>query len=176
MKRALIGMLRWLMAFVQRGLNVASFGHWPSAVAACTIVLDDDGRILLVERADGTGLGLPGGFVDLREHVADAAVRETREETGIDVELLGLVGILSGRRFPGVSCVDLIFAARPTSGDAVPAASFEGACAWYRYDDIRERLAFDYHDVVHPYLSGHDLPASHARPFGVFPHDDLRSP
>lgn len=171
MKRALIGMLRWLMALVQRGLNLVSFGHWPSAIATCVIVLDDDGRILLVERADGNGLGLPGGFVDLREHVADAAVRETREETGIDVELLGLVGILSGRRFPGVSCVDLIFAARPTTADTVPAASFEGACAWYRYEEVRDRLAFDYDEVVHPYLKSSDLQACHMKPIGIFPLD-----
>jgi len=56
------------------------------------------GRIVLIRRSNPPFQGcyaLPGGFVEVGETVEAAAVREAREETGLDVELLGLVGIYS---------------------------------------------------------------------------------
>ena len=50
---------------------------------------------MLVRRAHDPYDGcwdIPGGFCDLREHPSDAAVREAREETGLEVEPTGLVG------------------------------------------------------------------------------------
>jgi 8-oxo-dGTP diphosphatase len=54
-----------------------------------------DGRVLIVRRAQPPAAGLytlPGGVVELGETLAEAAVREVREETGLDIEPLGLVG------------------------------------------------------------------------------------
>ena len=65
---------------------------------ACAIPRDRDGRVWLLRRAFDPGAGLwtfPGGFVDLGESVEDAALRETREELDIDVELGALVGVYS---------------------------------------------------------------------------------
>ncbi|MCD2197681.1 NUDIX domain-containing protein [Actinomycetospora endophytica] len=64
-------------------------------VAVVAVVLDDDGRVLMIERTDNGKWALPGGAQELGESVRDAAVRETREETGIDVEVSGVVGIYS---------------------------------------------------------------------------------
>lgn len=66
-------------------------------VAAGALVVRDD-TILLNQRDIDPGLGrwgLPAGFVDLGERVEDAAVREVKEETGLDVRLDGLLGIYS---------------------------------------------------------------------------------
>ncbi len=57
------------------------------------LVTDDRGRILLQRRADSGNWALPGGVMDLGETLGDAVVRETREETGLDVELTGVLGI-----------------------------------------------------------------------------------
>jgi 8-oxo-dGTP pyrophosphatase MutT (NUDIX family) len=57
------------------------------------IVASDAGEILLIRRSDNDNWALPGGAIDLGESVAQAAVRETKEETGIDCEVTGLVGI-----------------------------------------------------------------------------------
>lgn len=64
----------------------------PSVTA---VVPDNSGAVLLVHRTDNDLWALPGGGIDIGESVADAAVRETKEETGIDVEVTGLVGIYS---------------------------------------------------------------------------------
>lgn len=59
------------------------------------IVAGTEGRILAIERTDNGWWSLPGGAIELGESVAQAAVRETEEETGISSEITGLVGIYS---------------------------------------------------------------------------------
>ncbi len=62
----------------------------PSVTAA---VRHEDGRLLLIHKVDNDFWALPGGAMDRGESVAAAAVREVEEETGVKVELTGLVGI-----------------------------------------------------------------------------------
>lgn len=62
----------------------------PSVTAA---VRDDDGRLLLVHRADCNDWALPGGVMNLGESIADAAVRGVAEQTGLKIEITGLVGV-----------------------------------------------------------------------------------
>lgn len=59
------------------------------------VVTNDGGDILMIRRTDNDNWAVPGGAVDLGESVRQAAVRETKEETGIDCEITGLVGIYS---------------------------------------------------------------------------------
>jgi ADP-ribose pyrophosphatase YjhB (NUDIX family) len=56
-------------------------------------VTNDAGELLLIRRSDNENWALPGGAVDLGESLAQAAVRETKEESGIDCEITGLTGI-----------------------------------------------------------------------------------
>jgi 8-oxo-dGTP pyrophosphatase MutT (NUDIX family) len=66
--------------------------------SANVIVADDEGRILLIRRTDNDNYSLPGGSLDLGESIAQTAVRETEEETGIRCEITGLVGIYTNPR------------------------------------------------------------------------------
>jgi ADP-ribose pyrophosphatase YjhB (NUDIX family) len=59
------------------------------------VVVNDAGEILMIRRTDNDNWAVPGGAIDLGESVAQAAVRETREESGIECEITGLVGIYS---------------------------------------------------------------------------------
>lgn len=68
-------------------------GHVTPNVGARAAVFDDEGRILLVERADEGTWCLPAGFCDSGEHPRETAVREVREETGLVVEPVDLVSI-----------------------------------------------------------------------------------
>ena len=76
-------------------------GYVTAKVSAGAAVFDEDGRILLVKRADDGKWGFPAGGVDPNESAIEAAVRETYEETGIDAEIVALVGVYHGE--PGKS-------------------------------------------------------------------------
>lgn len=90
-------------------------------VAACAIV-EIEGKILMVRRAIPPAVGkwvIPGGFVDAGESVPDAAVRETSEEAGLDVEPGPLVGVYS---YPGQTVIIIVYQAfvkngTPQAGD-----------------------------------------------------------
>lgn len=66
--------------------------------AASTVVVDDSGRILLQRRRDNDLWALPGGAMNIGESLPECAVRETREETGFDVEIIGIVGTYTNPR------------------------------------------------------------------------------
>ena len=71
---------------------------WSPEPVAAAIPRDDEGRIWLLRRTLHEGAGrwtFPGGFVELGETVEDAAVRETREELEMEIELGSLVGVYS---------------------------------------------------------------------------------
>ena len=85
-------------------------------VVAGTIPMQDDGCVLLTRRAIHPAHGkwtFPGGYVDWGEPIDVAAIRETREETGLDVELEGLVGVYS---YPGAPVVVIVYRARVLDG------------------------------------------------------------
>lgn len=79
------------------GLFAAASGH-PTPkidVRAAVIVA---GRILLVEENDASGWTMPGGWADVGESAAEAVVRETREEAGVEVEAVKLIALHDRQR------------------------------------------------------------------------------
>ena len=57
------------------------------------VVVNDADEILMIRRSDNENWAVPGGAIDLGESMTQAAIRETKEESGIDCEITGLVGI-----------------------------------------------------------------------------------
>jgi 8-oxo-dGTP pyrophosphatase MutT (NUDIX family) len=76
--------------------------HAPSpnslVVAASAVVEDEGGRILLQRRTDNGLWSLPGGGMEMGDSLPGAAVREVQEETGLEVEITGLVGTYTDPR------------------------------------------------------------------------------
>ena len=70
-------------------------GHITPKVGADAAIFNDKGEILLMERVDGSGWCLPCGWVEPNEKPSDAAVREVREETGLEVSVRRLVGVFT---------------------------------------------------------------------------------
>jgi ADP-ribose pyrophosphatase YjhB (NUDIX family) len=95
--------------------------------AASAVVADDRGRILLARRTDNQLWTIPGGAMEPGEFIADTAVREVKEETGIDVEIVSLVGIYSNPHHV-VEYADgevrqqfsICFSCRPLGGELKP--------------------------------------------------------
>jgi ADP-ribose pyrophosphatase YjhB (NUDIX family) len=67
-------------------------------VATSAVVTDDQRRILLQRRTDSGNWALPGGAMEITESLTDSAVREVKEETGLDIEVTGLVGTYTDPR------------------------------------------------------------------------------
>ncbi|WP_040772663.1 NUDIX domain-containing protein [Nocardia pneumoniae] len=57
------------------------------------LVVDDNGAILMQRRADSGNWSLPGGTMEIGETLEQCVIRETKEETGLDIEITGLLGI-----------------------------------------------------------------------------------
>jgi 8-oxo-dGTP diphosphatase len=86
-------------------------------VAVGTVIRASDGRIVLVKRAIEPGYGkwvFPGGYVDRGEEVMLAAIREAKEEAGLDVHIERLIGIYS---YAGRTPIIIVYAATVLAGD-----------------------------------------------------------
>jgi ADP-ribose pyrophosphatase YjhB (NUDIX family) len=86
-------------------------------VAVGTIIRTPDHRLVLVRRAIEPGYGLwvfPGGYMDRGEQILDAARREAREESGLDIRIDGLVNIYS---YGGTTPIIIVYAATMIGGE-----------------------------------------------------------
>jgi 8-oxo-dGTP pyrophosphatase MutT (NUDIX family) len=75
-------------------------------VSATAFIRDAAGRVLLQQRSDNGFWNLPGGGLELGESVAQACVREVREETGLIVEIVRLIGVYSAPEITTMSYPD----------------------------------------------------------------------
>ena len=98
--------------------------------SANVIVVNDQGQILMIRRADNGNWAVPGGAMDLGESIIDTAIRETGEETGIVCEITGLVGIYTNPKhvIHYISNDEvrqefsIVFTARPVGGQLTPSS------------------------------------------------------
>jgi len=118
-------------------------GYVTPKVAIGAIVGDDQGRILLVQRADSGVWLYPTGWADVGYSPAEVAVKEVREETGICCEPQRLIAVLDGLRlgFSRVPLYSLVFHCRRTGGEL---AAHPLECAdvgWFAEDRLPVPLA-----------------------------------
>lgn len=110
-------------------------------------------QIVLIERLNSPfGWAIPGGFVDQGESVESAAIREAKEETGLDVQLQCLLGCYSDPlRDPRFHTASLVYIA---SANGVPVAGDDAkTTALFDIDSIGVTLAFDHQQILGDYLN-----------------------
>ncbi|NJB67100.1 8-oxo-dGTP diphosphatase [Desulfobaculum xiamenense] len=139
-------------------LKIASCPHcggvieeYCNPVPTVDVVIHEPGLgIVLVERKNPpSGWALPGGFVDCGETVEQAAVREAYEETGLHVELTGLLGVYSDpARDPRMHTLSVVFTGRTADPDALCAGDDAGAASFFPLESLPTPLAFDHARII----------------------------
>jgi ADP-ribose pyrophosphatase YjhB (NUDIX family) len=123
-------------------------------VAVAAVIFDAAGRVLLVQRGRPPGEGLwtvPGGKLEAGERLADAVVREVREETGLDVTCGALVEVVE-RMGDGWHYVILDYLATVIGGTLMPADDVRDA----RWTTPADRAALALTDGLEPVLAHAD--------------------
>ncbi|MCY0870087.1 MAG: NUDIX hydrolase [Firmicutes bacterium] len=124
-------------------------------VSAAVIVLNERGQLLLI-KGPRRGWEPPGGQVELGESVALAAVREVKEETGIDIELIKFCGIFQNLRR---DVINTLWLGSPVSGEIATSPeslevgyfTLEQARAMVTWPTFVQRIEMVLDDASHPF-------------------------
>jgi 8-oxo-dGTP diphosphatase len=136
------------------GVNVfVVLNHHRNPIPTVDAIIEvPDGIVLIRRRNPPPGWALPGGFVDYGETLAAAAVREAREETGLDVQLTELFHVYSDpARDPRRHTIATVFIGRasgaPVAGDDAAEA------AVFMPEALPSPLAFDHGRILDDYFT-----------------------
>lgn len=120
----------------------------PSPTVDAVIHESGLGIVLVKRKNPPFGWALPGGFIEYGECAEIAAVREAREETGLDVVLTGLLGVYSDPgRDPRMHTISTVFIARASNPGDVAGGDDAAEARFFRLDALPRSIAFD-HAVI----------------------------
>jgi 8-oxo-dGTP diphosphatase len=125
-------------------------------VSAATIVLNDQNEILLI-KGPRRGWEMPGGQVEEGESLKDAAIRETLEESGIEIEVVKFCGVFQN---VSASICNTLFLARPvggkptTSSESLEVGFFpiEKALEMVTWKNFKQRIEYCLDEKLQPFL------------------------
>lgn len=146
-------------------------GHRPILMVGAGILIQDaEQRLLMLKRSDNHLWGLPGGAVEPGENVEANARRETREETGLEVQDMELFGVFSGPElyyeYPNgdqVYNVSIVYQAMKVTGD-VRLNHEHTAWQFFKDEEIQLRKGSPIFPILREYLARHktDLQAKNS--------------
>jgi 8-oxo-dGTP diphosphatase len=117
--------------------------HFVDPKVAAAVLIEMDGRVLLVRRGNEPFRGLwtlPAGFINGGEDPAEAAARECLEETGLNVRVTRVVDIISGKEHPRGADFIIVYMAEVIDGDLKPDDDVD-AVEWFGRGELPQ-LAF----------------------------------
>lgn len=114
------------------------------------VIHDPEKGIVIIRRANTPhGYALPGGFVDEGEQIEHAAIREMKEETGLDVRLTGLLGVYSRPgRDPRSHTASTVYVGAAVNPESLQAGDDAATAAWHKLDDLPEPIVFDHSRII----------------------------
>jgi ADP-ribose pyrophosphatase YjhB (NUDIX family) len=138
-----------LCPFCGRGLE-----RYRNPFPTVDIIIETGKGIVLIQRKNPPyGWALPGGFVDYGESLEKAAIREAKEETSLDVELISQLGAYSDpSRDPRHHTISVVFRARAIGG-LLQASDDAVETGIFNRDNLPENLAFDHEKILLDYFS-----------------------
>jgi ADP-ribose pyrophosphatase YjhB (NUDIX family) len=118
-------------------------GYVTPKVAIGAVVGNDEGKILLIQRADSGVWLYPTGWADVGYSASEVAVKEVQEETGIDIEPERLIAVLDGIRlgFTRVPLYSLVFFCRMVGGELAAHPLETTDVGWFAEDELPQPLA-----------------------------------
>ena len=130
----------------------------PQVTVDIIIEVEGNGIVLIKRKNPPLGWALPGGFVDYGETLEQAAVREAKEETALDVILKGQLHSYSDpARDPRFHTISTVFYA---SAHGVPAGGDDASDARvFTRDSLPQPLVFDHKQILEDYFAAHDKQA-----------------
>jgi 8-oxo-dGTP diphosphatase len=117
---------------------------------ACDGILIENGKLLLVKRAKEPDLGkwaVPGGRIEENETAEECLKREFKEETGLDVEPVKLIGIYSDPARDPRKIIGAAYITRRTGGE-IKAGDDAGEVKWFKLDELPSEMAFDHRKII----------------------------
>jgi 8-oxo-dGTP diphosphatase len=114
---------------------------FPGAV----ILIEQEGQVLLGRRSGRVGRGkwgLPMGFIEHDEDFLTAAIREVKEETGLDVEIRSLLSVVSNFLSPRLHTLAIVLLARVVGGELLAGDDLE-AVEWFSLSGPLPEMAFE---------------------------------
>jgi ADP-ribose pyrophosphatase YjhB (NUDIX family) len=113
-------------------------GYVTPKIAVGAVVGNDNGEILLIQRSDSGHWLYPTGWADIGYSASEVAVKEVAEETGIECEPVGVIGIYDGLRlgFTSVPLYSIVFFCRATGGALNPHPLEAQAVGWFAQDAL----------------------------------------
>jgi 8-oxo-dGTP diphosphatase len=119
------------------------------------IIIHRNDEIVLVKRKRPVkgAIALPGGFVEWGESVENAALREAKEETGLEIEIEGILGVYSApERDPRGHIATVVFISKPIGGK-IKCSDEHLSVDWYKISDLDfSKLAIDHGKILRDYL------------------------
>ncbi|MDH3215737.1 MAG: NUDIX hydrolase [Candidatus Krumholzibacteria bacterium] len=123
------------------------FIHYDNPTPAAGVVLFSEGQLLLVQRKHEPRVGmwtLPAGFVEAGEEVPACVIRETKEETNIDTEIIRLFGVYSAFDDPRASVILILYLARQIAGE-LECGDDASDAGFFDLDNLPKDIAFRAH-------------------------------
>lgn len=123
------------------------FIFYQNPIPAAGAIILNDNKILLVKRAHPPRIGywcIPAGFMEWNEHPTDTAVREVKEETGIDIKIKSLFQIYTGKDDPRSNSVLILYLADKIGGELC-AADDALDVGYFDLGNLPGEIAFEAH-------------------------------
>lgn len=134
-------------------------GHRPLILTGSVVlILNEKKELLLQHRTDG-GWGLPGGLMELGETLEDTARREVKEETGLIIGELKLLGVFSGPEYyfklpnkDELYCVSAVYMTKDVQGTIEINKAESVDLQYFSLDQLPDGLLDEYRSYIEPYI------------------------